>query len=204
MIPRILFIGGDIQVLGVLRASLKEQEAEWDMAFAAGTDKAMAWLRDDEFDVAVIDVDASGVNLNSLLAHLAENYPQTVRIVISESDQYLQVSRRQKAAHYGIKKPCGKSKFVETIRNAYGLHRTLWRETHELGLNDLREILVDFFTSQILHQKLHYDEIPEKIKPFISRDLLDRIEPRLDSFAPEGLEAELTGARSGTNWLTGD
>jgi DNA-binding NarL/FixJ family response regulator len=204
MIPRVLFIGGDIQVLGVLRASLKAQEGEWEMAFADGTEKAMAWLRDEEFDVSLIDADAPGVNVNSMLSHLAENYPQTVRIVISESDQFLQFSRRQKAAHYSLRKPCPRSKFIETIHNAYGLHRTLWRESHELTISDMREILVDFFTAEILHQKLRFDEIPEKIKPFISRDLLERISPPVDAFAPEGLESELTGMQTGTNWLEPD
>ncbi|PIW29760.1 MAG: hypothetical protein COW30_04285 [Rhodospirillales bacterium CG15_BIG_FIL_POST_REV_8_21_14_020_66_15] len=204
MIPRVVFIGGDLRVLGTLRASLKSQEGEWEMAFADGTEKGMAWLRDDEFDVAVIDADAPGVNVNSMLGHLAENYPQTVRIVISESDQFLHFSRRQKAAHYSVKKPCPRSKFIETIRNAYGLHRTLWRESHELTIGDMREILVDFFTAEILHQKLRFDEIPEKIKPFISHELLDRIAPPVDAFAPEGLEAELTGARADTDWLEPD
>ena len=204
MIPRILFIGGDIQVLGVLRASLKAQEDEWEMVFAEGADKGIAWLRDDEFDVAVIDADAPGVNVNSMLGHLSENYPQTVRIVISESDQFLQISRRQKASHYSVRKPCPRSKFVETIRNAYGLHRALWRESHEMTISDMREILVDFFTAEILHQKLRFDEIPEKIKPFISRDLLDHIAPPVDAFAPEGLETELTGVRAGANWLDPD
>tara|TARA_B100000405_G_scaffold280229_1_gene223995 strand:+ start:510 stop:1124 length:615 start_codon:yes stop_codon:yes gene_type:complete len=204
MIPRILFIDGDIQVLGALRAGLKDLEGEWEMVFAEGTAKAMAWLRDDEFDVCVVDADAPGVNINSMLSHLAENYPQTVRIVISESDQALQYSRRMKAAHFGIKKPCPRETFIETIRNAHGLHRMLWRETHELTLGDLREIMVDFFTAQILHQKLRYDEVPEKIKPFISRDLLDRIAPPVDAFAPEGLETELTGGRKDANWLSSD
>ena len=48
MIPRILFIDGDIQVLGALRAGLKDLEGEWEMVFAEGTAKAMGWLRDDE------------------------------------------------------------------------------------------------------------------------------------------------------------
>lgn len=204
MIPRVIFIGGDIQVLGILRASLKAQEDEWEMVFADGVEKGMSWLRDDEFDVAVVDADAPGVNINSMLSHLAENYPQTVRIVISDSDQFLHLSKRQKAAHYALKKPCPRSTFVETIRNAYGLHRSLWRESHELTISDMREILVDFFTAEILHQKLRFDEIPEKVKPFISRDLLDRISPPTDAFAPEGLESELTGQRYGSNWLEND
>ena len=199
---RVLFIGGGDAVMVALRASLADFSDEWDMAFAAGTDKAMAWLREEEFDVACIDSDAPGVSINSMLAHLADNYPQTVRVLLSEAEAQLRFSRRKKAAHFSLRKPCSKAQLAETIHNAHQLHRLLWRESHELTVSDLREIMVDFFTAEILHQKLRFDEVPEKIKPFLSKDLLERISPEDDAFAHDGIEAELTGIVAENGWLT--
>lgn len=199
---RVLFVDGDRQVLARLRDGLADLDSEWDMSFAEGEEKAIEWLRAEEFDVVVADADSEGVAIYSLLTHLSDNYPQTVRVVLSEDERHLHPTSRPRGAHFCIRKPARKDQFVQVVRNAHNLHRTLWRQTHELNISDVREILVDFFTAEILHQKLRYDEIPEKIKPFISKELLDRMTPPEADFAAHGLDDELTGpAPSVREWL---
>src|SRR6267154_2781395 len=81
--PTVLFIDDESKVLDGLRRMLRPLRHEWCMTFAEGAPEALRLLAANSFDVVVTEMQMLGLSGSALLAQVAKEFPQTVRIALS-------------------------------------------------------------------------------------------------------------------------
>jgi len=105
-VKQILFVDDEPNVLDGLRVLLRKYRHEWSMEFALGGPQALALLADRAFDVVVTDLRMPGVDGLTLLKHLREHHPQTIRIVLSGDPERTTALAAVPHAHQSLTKPC--------------------------------------------------------------------------------------------------
>lgn len=197
---RVLLVEERADVREALEQSLAEQKARWDMTIAATAEEALTVLADSQIDVAVFDTDHDPEGAELLAAAIRERYPETARVVMARSVEQARPHRLASGNDLYIAKPCPKDAFVSTIERAAAVHGILWKEAHDLTLTDIKEILVDFFSAEILHQRLGLDEVPAKIRPHLHPSLLEKLEANRGQIEASA-ESPAAGGPAFNSWL---
>ena len=118
MAPRVLFVDDEINVLSGLRRMLRGQRHEWEMLFANSGAEALEFLANAPCDVIVTDMRMPGMDGAELLSHVADQYPHTVRLVLSGQSELERIFRAVGPAHQFLSKPCDEQELVTTIKRA--------------------------------------------------------------------------------------
>jgi putative nucleotidyltransferase with HDIG domain len=105
-VKQIMFVDDEPNVLDGLRVSLRKYRHEWNMEFAPGGLQALALLAERTFDVVVTDLRMPEVDGLTLLKHLREHHPQTIRVVLSGDPGRASVLAAVPFAHQSLTKPC--------------------------------------------------------------------------------------------------
>ena len=103
---RVLFVDDELRILEGLRRMLRTQRHEWEVAFAPGGEAALALMEASPFDVIVSDMRMPGMDGVKLLAQVREQYPQVVRIMLSDPTELSTALRVVPVAHQFLAKPC--------------------------------------------------------------------------------------------------
>ncbi|HWR03817.1 MAG TPA: response regulator [Humidesulfovibrio sp.] len=119
--PQILFVDDEQHVLDSLRLLLRPQRAQWDMTFVLGGQAALTLLEKRGFDVVVTDMRMPGVDGAQLLAKVAEDWPEAVRMVLSGYSEQASVMRTVRLAHQYLSKPCPQEELKDAIAKALSL-----------------------------------------------------------------------------------
>jgi HD-like signal output (HDOD) protein len=112
---RVLFVDDEPLVLQGLKAGLYARRKDWDMQFAAGGAQAIDQMKQGHFDVLVTDLRMPGVDGTALVARVATDWPNTIRIVLSGYANDEQAQRLVSLAHRYLNKPCDTKKIEECI-----------------------------------------------------------------------------------------
>jgi putative nucleotidyltransferase with HDIG domain len=115
---QILFVDDEPMVLQGLQRLLRAFRNEWDMAFVASGQEALAKLAEHPFDIIVSDMRMPGMNGAELLKEVMRRYPAMVRIVLSGHADRDLVTQCVGVAHQYISKPCEPDQLKAMIRNA--------------------------------------------------------------------------------------
>ena len=83
MNKRILFVDDEQHILNGMRDSLSQYDKCWDMTFVCGGEAALESLKQHGYDVLVTDLSMPEVSGDEVLRFTQEQYPATVRIVLS-------------------------------------------------------------------------------------------------------------------------
>ncbi|MEM6799531.1 MAG: response regulator [Planctomycetota bacterium] len=112
---RVLFVDDEPNVLAGLRRMLRNRRGQWDMAFAAGGEEALARMQEKPFDVIVSDMRMPGMDGAELLTRVQAEWPDTVRLVLSgQSDRELTLRAVGPAQQY-LAKPCDPDALYDTV-----------------------------------------------------------------------------------------
>ncbi len=103
---RILFVDDEPNVLAGLRRMLHEMRGEWSMEFAPSGAEALAACERAPFDVVVTDMRMPHMDGATLLGHVKQRWPATVRIVLSGNVERTTLLRSVETAHQHLSKPC--------------------------------------------------------------------------------------------------
>ena len=103
---RILFVDDDSAILNGLQNLLFRDRKRWDMVFALGGAKALEELRARPFDVVVSDMRMPGIDGAALLGIVKQEFPGTVRIILSGHAEREAIVRALPAMHQFLSKPC--------------------------------------------------------------------------------------------------
>lgn len=122
---RVLFVDDEPNVLQGLRRMLRGRAGEWQMAFAAGGEQALALLEEQPFDVVVSDMRMPGIDGPQLLAQVRRQWPATVRMVLSGHSDQEATMRLSHEAHQYLRKPCDADVLVQTIGRSLRLRSLL-------------------------------------------------------------------------------
>jgi len=126
---RVLFVDDEVAVLEGLENLLRKQRREWDMSFVSSGEAALAELDHRPCDVVVSDMRMPGMDGATLLQHVQERSPGTVRIVLSGYAEHGAVVRSLPAAHQFLSKPCDADALIAVIGRACRLQALLKDET---------------------------------------------------------------------------
>lgn len=103
---RILFVDDEVKVLDGIRLLLRKHRVTWDMTFATGGAHALELVAEQPFDVVVTDLRMPRVDGITLLRHLRDHHPQTMRIVLSGDAERSTALAFVPYAHQSLTKPC--------------------------------------------------------------------------------------------------
>ncbi|HTV56437.1 MAG TPA: response regulator [Terriglobia bacterium] len=122
---RILFVDDEPNVLQGLQRMLRSERREWEMSFAQGGQAALGMLEAGPCDVVVSDMRMPGMDGALLLAHVREQYPEVIRIILSGHADVQAAYRAVPVAHQFLGKPCDPSTLRVAIERACRLKTLL-------------------------------------------------------------------------------
>ena len=122
---RVLFVDDDPDLLLGLRRMLRPERHAWDMTFASSGQHALELLSAHPADVVVSDMRMPGMDGAELLGRVRDQYPETVRIILSGQSQNESVLRCVGPVHQYLSKPCQPDLLKQAIRRTTWLHSRL-------------------------------------------------------------------------------
>lgn len=126
---RILFVDDEAKILEGLRIRLRRQRARWDMQFVQGGTEALTLLAEQPVDIVVSDMRMPGMDGATLLKHVQERYPRTIRIVLSGHAEVDTALRAVAVAHQFLTKPSEPGVLESVLERACDLQALINAET---------------------------------------------------------------------------
>src|SRR5664280_1239179 len=105
MSKRILFVDDEPNILAGLERTLRPMRTQWEMEFVSGGDEALQALALDSFNAVVTDMRMPGMTGAQLLDKVRDQFPQTIRIVLSGQSDREAMVRSISSAHQFLSKP---------------------------------------------------------------------------------------------------
>lgn len=130
---KILFVDDEPQILRGIERMLDSTDDAWDSEFVTSGTDALQRLDDSSFDVVVSDMQMPHMDGAQLLSRVSEQYPKTVRIVLSGQASRNAVLRAVQPMHQYLAKPCNANTLRTTVLRACQL-RDLLHDEHLLQL----------------------------------------------------------------------
>jgi len=129
---RILFVDDQQNVLEGLRRMLRKFRDEWEMEFVTSGREALDAMAASPFQVVISDMKMPEMNGAQLLKQISEEYPGTVRIILSGHSDIELILQSVGYAHQYLAKPCEPETLQQTVKNSIGLRELLSsKELHE-------------------------------------------------------------------------
>ncbi|ACS80859.1 response regulator [Maridesulfovibrio salexigens] len=179
MIPKILFIDNDKNILDSFRATMHGLRKEWKSYFASTGQEALDKLGKAEFDIVISDTKMPDMDGSELLRKVAEIQPDTIRITLSGHSDMQSLLKSAKHTHQFLSKPCNTEVLIGTIRKMMELRPVLTdHKVREIitGLDTL-PVLPDLYieiTNELNKPEPNLQKLGELVKkdPGISTTLL--------------------------------
>jgi putative nucleotidyltransferase with HDIG domain len=124
---KVLFVDDDQSILSGLRRMLYRSAPDWDLSFALGGEAALDLVRGEPFDVVVTDMRMPNVDGAAVLDAVRNEYPGTVRIVLSGHNELATALRTVPLAHQCLTKPCDPDDLRAAVGRASLLQESLGR-----------------------------------------------------------------------------
>ena len=121
----VLFVDDEPQILDGLRRNLRAYRREWTMGFCEGAEQALSAMAESPFDVIVSDLQMPGMDGAELLTRVRDQYPDTVRIVLSGQSEQERILQAVGPAHQYLSKPCDPEFLKKTITSASLLNKRM-------------------------------------------------------------------------------
>lgn len=104
--PRVLFVDDEPLVLQGLQRMLRPLHSLWEMAFVESGQQALQVMSEKPFNVVISDMRMPGMNGAELLRHISNQYPATVRMILSGHADKNLIIQCVGTAHQFLAKPC--------------------------------------------------------------------------------------------------
>ncbi len=137
---KILFVDDEQEVIDEFKKKTGPIPDVWDIEFATSGAKAMDLLSETTYDAVVSDMYMPEMDGAELLNQVMDNYPKTVRIIISDQSDKETVLRFAKSAQQFLLKTCDIESMVFTIERACKLRDLINNKKLNMmitGINDL-------------------------------------------------------------------
>lgn len=121
----ILFVDDQPLVLDGIRRMLLAHRRTWSMRFATSGDEALQVCANDHVDLIVTDMRMPEMDGATLLEHIAHQYPDMIRVVLSGHSELEAALRAMNVAHQYLAKPCEGPAIAHTLRRALVLRDRL-------------------------------------------------------------------------------
>ncbi len=166
---RILFADDEQKILDGLRRMLRHQRKEWDMVFVNGGQQALDAMAEAPFDVLVTDMRMPGIDGAELLTRVQEQYPGTVRIVLSGYTELEATLRAVPVAHQFLTKPCDSELLRSVVNRTCSLQDLLSNEKLKSVLGKIETLpalpkVYNHLTSALVDMEVTVDEVADIVE----------------------------------------
>ncbi len=169
---RILFVDDEPRILEALQRLLRPQRREWEMVFAAGGEAALAALAAAPFDVVVTDMRMPGIDGGTLLRRVQQDYPDTIRIVLSGHTELESALRAVPVAHQFLSKPCDPQTLREVVERACGVRALLHDDRLRITLGGLSSLPSEPHAYRRLRDRLANADVPlSEVVQIVEQDM---------------------------------
>ncbi len=124
----ILFVDDEENVLLGLKRMMRPKRKEWDTLFANSGDEALSLLKETHVDVIVTDMRMPGMDGAELLNRVQDDYPETIRIVLSGFAEKEVILKTVGPSHQYLAKPCNQDILINTIQRSLKLRALLYAD----------------------------------------------------------------------------
>lgn len=169
---RVLFVDDEINVLNGLKRMLRSVARDWSMSFSqSGEDALEAMRKFPDFDVVVTDLNMNGISGTDFLMKVREEFPSTVRFVLSGSADAHSILKVSNVAHQVMGKPCEPQKLYNAVARAFALReqlnaRPLKSLLHRMGSLPALPVVYE----QILQEMILEDTSVARVGKLIEQD----------------------------------
>jgi len=122
---RIAFVDDETHILRGIRRAMADQEETWEMEFFSSGEEALAAIRRQPFDVVVSDMRMPGIDGATLLSHVRDLNPATIRVILSGYADSDAVLRTVGPAHIYLAKPCDAETLLRALNRQIALRSLL-------------------------------------------------------------------------------
>jgi HD-like signal output (HDOD) protein len=169
---QILFVDDEPMILQGLRRMLRGLQDQWDMTFVQRGDEALETMAQRPFDVIVSDMRMPEMDGGQLLRKVKEQYPHTVRIVLSGHSDKEAIMRTVRLAHQFLSKPCDADILKATISRSCALRDLLAQKNLKQLVSQMESLPVLPALYTELVDLLQSPDVPfQKIGDVIAKDL---------------------------------
>jgi len=130
---RVLFVDDEQNILDGFRNVFRKQRREWDIVVALGGAAGLEELARTPADVVVSDMRMPGMDGATFLQRVKDQYPSTVRIVLSGDADREAIIKTLPVAHQHLSKPCEAEQLIGVVNRT----RSLQAYLHNPGLRTL-------------------------------------------------------------------
>jgi len=170
---KILFVDDDPALLEEVRLCLSEMESEWEMSFSQGGEKVIEQLRVENFSVVVADLDNKNLNGREFLRRVSEAAPQVARVIFSSDAEAVRGEMLADDESFYLPKGGPREHFITVIREACDLHHVLEEHSRPISTQELLAVLIELLSTEFLRGKINLDDVPKRIRPYVSRQILN-------------------------------
>lgn len=166
---RVLFVDDDPQLLSGLSKALRKHRDRWAMVFAGSGEAALAEVRRADFDVVISDMRMPAMDGASLLGHIRDQDPSTIRMILSGFSDRTAFVRALPVAHQFFNKPCNLTELAAAIDQACELRalftsEPIQRAAARLGELPPAPVLYHELAAQLVSGEVHIPDIAEVIE----------------------------------------
>lgn len=122
---RVLFVDDEPGIIDGFRRILRRHRNRWELDFAHSGDHAMAMLAQNPYDIVISDIRMPGMHGVELLDRIKQNYPDTLRIVVSGHADMELTLESARVAHQFIAKPVESDVLLGRIERSLALRSLL-------------------------------------------------------------------------------
>lgn len=171
ILPRILFVDDEPNVLQGLRRLLRHKRDAWDMRFAIGGEEALVAMAAEPIDVLISDMRMPGMDGADLLAAVAKKHPDSVRFILSGQSDADALFRAIGTCHQYISKPVPSEILVASIERSLRLRARMRSPALRGAISGLPSIPSPPAVYSLLLAELR-DGVPhlDRIERIVARD----------------------------------
>jgi len=135
-----MFVDDEANILHGMRRNLRYMHNEWNMDFAGGGQEALDKMKEKAVDVLISDMRMPGMDGIQLLTAVREQYPHTLRFILSGYSDRSMILESVGLAHQFFTKPCKPDALVHAVNRTRALKDLLKRESIKDCISKLRSI----------------------------------------------------------------
>jgi len=171
MKKRLLFVDDDTNLLMGLRRSLHSMREEWEMEFAGSGSEALRLL-DKPFDVVVSDMRMPGMTGLELLNTVQNQFPQTIRILLSGQSDRESILNSAVRAHQYLAKPFDAQRLKALLSQTIALGDLLDNASLKSFVSRLNSIpSLPTLYLEVTNELRASDPSPARIGAIVARDM---------------------------------
>lgn len=122
---KVLLVDDEVQVLRGVSRMLESEMDDWEVETANSGAEALNMLDTEKFNVVVSDMRMPGMDGAQLLAEIAEQFPDVLRVVLSGQADRETVMRAIQPMHQYLAKPCDPQLLIDVISRAEVFQATI-------------------------------------------------------------------------------